>query len=129
MKQILAVLLLLALTACASGRMIPGQIYPLDGSGVIPMEIEVTRGQGRMTAYNPETGEKFEGSYTAMRQSAVVYGSSTTVVSKTVAPARAFLKGDQGTTLNVTMDIQAGFVPTGMGDAVDQQGRKYQVQF
>jgi hypothetical protein len=94
---------------------------------------------GGVAAIHPKTGERFTGQYTAMMQSSdghsqlilpsgrSVYGN-THVVSRN-ANAIASLSSTNGTTIQLSMEILAGFTPHGIGQGQDNTGRQYQVQF
>ncbi|RRQ20408.1 hypothetical protein D5687_09515 [Guyparkeria sp. SCN-R1] len=145
----------LFITGC--GTMIKGDLLAVQSGTVMDFQIERSHGTGDMTAYNPETGEAFEGRYTGSyqgggvavtnstgsfsgssrdtssgtmyRHSGNVSGSSTTFVPPSNATARGFLRGDQGTVITLYMDIRPGIMPKGHGEGVDQDGNRYQVQF
>ena len=72
-----------------------------------------------MTAYNPKTQENFKGQYTGVR------GANKYDVAQT----KAILIGDKGTVLDVNMEIEPGLKPRGIGNAIDNNGVKYQIQF
>ena len=126
--------------------MIPGRIYSLNDGTALEFAIERTNGQGIMTAFNPVTGEHFTGTYSAFvieggatEQSTAqnFWGQVGPTVTKTTAATRAagrgVLRGDKGTVISITMDIKPSYHPqinpSGYGDAVDNNGLKYQVQF
>ncbi len=135
-----------ALAACATGpdpyalgNMLPGKIVSLSDGTVFPAQAEISTGSGRMTAVNPVTGESFEGRYTAILETKVVQHSTTSfwgdedagqsVESSDVAQASAVMVGTKGTVLNVKMKVKAGHPPSAFGDAEDNKGQKYNVQF
>lgn len=140
-----SVLFAILLSGCATGpvnyagKMIPGRIVSLSDGRVYPMQIEVTQGSGKMTATNPTTGEYFEGTYTAVRETRQIQYSKpgflgaeetqTAVEISNTAPLSAVLVGNKGTVLNIKMQVQAGNPPIGYGDAEDNKGGKYNVQF
>ncbi|WP_372839946.1 hypothetical protein [Phaeovulum sp.] len=143
MKKFLLVAML-ALTACATvpntfGTMIPGTLTSLSDGAVLPMEIEVTTGSGKITATDPRNGEVFAGTYTAMMETQVLQHSQQTflgpqVTGQTVqtsglAVGSAVLVGNMGRVLNVTMKIKPGNPPHGFGEATDNRGKKYNLQF
>ena len=126
-------MMLIAASSQGCGRMLAGKIYSPananqglftdDSSSVsdsiaMPMQIEVTYGHGRMSAQNPKSGERFEGTYSGVREG-----------NTTQANAIATLIGDQETVLDCVMRIQAGLSPHGMGTAKDNRGREYRIQF
>src|SRR4051812_46366850 len=87
------------------GRMVDGRMYSLDDGSIMPMQIEVTMGHGKMNAVNPKTGEKFEGTYAGVRQGqtttvgGAVGGTPVSAYGQThanVADATATLIGDRG---------------------------------
>ncbi len=121
------------------GSMLPGRITCLSDGKVYPMEVEISYGSGSMTATDPNTGERFEGKYTAILDQRVTQHSRETfwgtedagqsVETSSVAQGSAVLVGDKGTVLNVKMHIKPGSPPIGYGEAEDNKGRKYNVQF
>lgn len=145
--------LLVLLSACASGPrqeagpvMIPGRIYCLKDGAELQFAIERSSGLGSMTAFNPVTGERFTGTYSAMitegggvEQSTVAnnWGTTTgtvnTVKAATKAEGRGILRGDKGTVINLRMDIRPSYDarinPSGFGEGTDNHGLGYQVQF
>jgi hypothetical protein len=133
--------IMLIAAGCATGGMIPGNIYSTGGK-ILQFEIEKAHRTGAVKALDPATGEKFVGAYSSVKE--VVSGSSSAFVSgkagfasgfgsasaaSNIANATAFLKGDRGTMLNCSMLIQAGFSPSGIGDCTDNRGEKYKLQF
>lgn len=137
-------LFLVSLAGCAApthqaGDMIPGRIISLSKGTLLPMQIQLSYGSGRMTAVNPATGESFEGNYTAIQDTKHVQYSRPTLLgnqethqaveSSTSVPASAVLVGNKGTVLSIKMQIKAGNPPIGFGEAVDNKGDKYNVQF
>ena len=150
--SVLAILLAL-LSACAVAPqtpagpiMIPGRIYCLKDGAELQFAIERSSGLGTMTAFNPATGERFTGSYSAMitegggvEQSTVAnnWGTTTgtvsTVKAATKAEGRGVLRGDKGTVINLRMDIRPSYHPqinpSGFGEGTDNNGLTYQVQF
>ena len=126
--------------------MIPGKIFSLKDGTALEFAIERSSGQGTMTAFNPVTGERFNGVYTAMiTQGGVIEQSvasnfwgqvGPTVTTQTLATraaGRGVLRGDKGTVISITMEIKPSYDarvnPSGFGDGVDNHGVKYQVQF
>jgi hypothetical protein len=134
----------LLLVGCAQspyqlGTYIPGRIVSLSDGKILPMQIELSYGSGHMKAVNPDTGETFDGIYTAINEtklSAVsrpgLFGdqdvASQTTVSD-VSQSSAVLVGSKGTVIDVKMTIKSGAPPIGYGDGVDNAGKKYRVQF
>lgn len=136
--------LAIALAGCATdpypvGSMIPGRITSLSDGKVLPMQIQLSYGAGKMSAVDTASGETFDGSYTAVVQTNVVqhsqpglFGDTDTgqsVQTSDVAQASAVLVGTKGTVLNFKMTIKAGSPPIGFGDGEDNHGKKYNVQF
>lgn len=141
------------LTACATPQhtptgpvMIPGRLYSLQDGTALEFAIERSRGQGIMTAFNPVTGERFTGTYSAIitegggtEQSVAnnFWGQVGPTVTKTTAATRAagrgVLRGDKGTIISITVEIKPSYNPhinpSGFGDGLDNRGVKYQVQF
>ena len=121
------------------GNMIPGRIVSLSKGTLLPMQIQLSYGTGTMNATNPVTGEHFEGNYTAIQDTKSVQYSKPgflgdmethhSVESSTACPASAVLVGNKGTVMNIKMQIQAGNPPVGFGEAEDNKGEKYNVQF
>lgn len=126
--------------------MIPGRIYSLKDGTALDFAIERSNGQGIMTAFNPVTGERFTGTYSAIiteggqvEQSTATnfWGQVGPTVQKTTtatkAAGRGVLRGDKGTVINLRVDIKPSYHPqinpSGFGDAEDNNGQKYQVQF
>jgi hypothetical protein len=134
----------LLLVGCAEspyrlGAFIPGRIVSLSDGKILPMQIQLSYGSGHMTAVNPDTGETFDGIYTAINEtklSAVsrpgLFGdedvASSTTVSD-VSQSSAVLVGSKGTVIDIKMTIKAGAPPIGYGDGVDNAGKKYRIQF
>jgi hypothetical protein len=138
------IFLIISLGGCAVptnqvGDMIPGRIISLSKGTLLPMQIQLSYGSGKMTATNPITGEYLEGNYTAIQDTkAVQYTKPTflgdqethqSIERSTTCPASAVLVGNKGTVLNIKMQIQAGNPPIGYGEAEDNKGEKYNVQF
>jgi hypothetical protein len=106
---------------------------------VFPAQVEITYGSGRMTATNPVTGEVFDGRYTAIQENKVIqhvdnsfWGNGDTsqaVETSDIAHGSAVLVGNKGTVLNIKMEVKAGHPPIAYGDAEDNAGKKYNVQF
>ena len=92
-------------------------MYSLKDGTELTFEIQRSYGTGDMSAQNPKTGEKFTGQYTATR------------VAGNYADAHGILRGNKGTVVNVTLEIQAGLMPKGHGEGVDNNGNRYQFQF
>lgn len=128
-----------------AGRMLPGNIIAETGD-VLDFEIETAYRSGAVTASNPRTGETFGGRYTAIVDTTYsrstnqvnVYGAAgsvtgtgfgTTAQRSSIGNASAFLRGDRGTTLNCTIQIEASIRPTGIGTCQDQRGLRYRLQF
>lgn len=124
--------------------MLPGKIYSLKDGTEMSFSIEMAVNSGEMTAYNPKTSETFTGQYTGIFTGSTVSQSSatnawgttsgkvTTVTSPTGAKVKGILKGDKGTVMDITMDVQPGTVknpPKGIGEGIDNNGLHYQVQF
>ncbi len=144
--RIAVAVLAFVLVGCATepdpygmGSMLPGRIISLSDGTVFAAQAEISTGSGRMTATNPVTGEVFEGRYTALQENKVVqhvdnsfWGNGDTdqaVEISDVAHASAVLVGNKGTVLNIKMEVKAGHPPSAYGDAEDNKGTKYNVQF
>ncbi len=150
LMRFVAVLILSAsLTACAmgpymysGGQMIPGRLVNLTDGTIIPLQLELSTGQGRMGGTNPKTGEVFDGNYTAIPETKYTQvsqpgflGFETTHQSVEVSasvPATAILIGNQGTVINISVRIKPGDAntrPIGYGEGTDNKGGKYNFQF
>lgn len=127
------------LAGCAvPGTMLPGSIYDTQGA-VLPFQIEVTTGAGRVAASDPATGETFAGTYAAVlgrhSSASTTFGTdgqsrfTTSSGGSNLAPTTAFLKGDKGSMLTCEMQIAAGFNPHGIGTCQDNRGKAYRLQF
>jgi hypothetical protein len=134
------------LASCAPfGAMLPGKIYSQSGE-VLDFEIEVARRSGKVKAFNPRTGETFNGTYVGLletisttsqgnvsmiggRRPAFVSGASSSVSGSNLANAEAFLQGDKGSMITCAMVIEAGVSPHGIGDCRSQSGTIYRLQF
>lgn len=144
----------LALTAC--GTKLLGKLYSLDDGTAMDFQIERSNGTGGMFAQNLKTGENFTGQYTGTykgggvarttedgsyngstnRANGTLYQHSgnfrsnkTTFIAPTDATARGVLIGDKGTVIELYMEIRPGIVPKGHGEGVDNNDKRYQVQF
>jgi hypothetical protein len=151
MKAFLCLAFLALLLAGCAGGMLTGKLYSVEEATTLQFEIERSHGKGKLTAYNPKTGEKFEGTYTAVLHGqettftqvstfdptkAVNRGNmpgqgytATSVEAPDYATGRGVLIGDKGTTIELRMEIQPGLKPRGHGEGRDNSGRRYQVQF
>lgn len=133
-KGILIVVTAALLAACA-GTMLPGRMYASPDGQVLQFSIETSYGNGRMTAYNDQTGERFTGEYSAFYrgQGAMfgnVGGSNVTLFQPpTGANGQGVLVGDKGTMIKLYLEIKPGLRPTGHGTGMDQGGRSYEVFF
>lgn len=148
MRFTVVLLMATLLTGCAvgnqytGGQMIPGRLISLADGTLIPVQLELSYGSGRMTAINSATGETFTGNYTAVREDKYIQYSKETFwgtenagqaveVSSSV-PATAILVGNKGTVINIKMHIKPGdnqVLPIGYGDGEDNKGGKYNFQF
>ena len=146
MRFIVAVILLISLIGCSSytpqyvytgGQMIPGRLISLSDGSLIPLQIELSNGQGQVFGTHPTTGEVFNGSYVGVadvRYTEYTTDNETTqaVEVSTSVPASAILLGDQGTVINILLHIKPGtafIAPIGYGEGTDNHGEKYNLQF
>lgn len=155
MKRLFSIVATLILTAC--GTTLPGKLYSLQDGVVMDFQIEKSHGTGGMYAQNNKTGEKFTGQYTGTykgggmettigsgsyrgsstsyttgsmyQHSGNVSSSSTKFMPPSDATARGVLMGDNGTVIELYMEIRPGIVPKGHGEGIDNKGNRYQVQF
>ncbi|MGC9952758.1 MAG: hypothetical protein ABSD21_00565 [Rhizomicrobium sp.] len=144
--RIVIALLAFVLAGCATepdpyaiGNMLPGTITSLSDGKIFPAQAEISTGSGKMTATNPVTGEVFEGRYTALQDTHVVQNvdtsfwgngdTSQSVETSDIAHGSAVLIGNKGTVLNIKLEVKAGHPPSAYGDAEDNNGKKYNVQF
>ena len=135
----LAVLLLCGCAAdpFAGGTFVPGRMTSLSDGTIFPMQIELSYGTGKMMATDPVTGETFQGTYTAIQdqhviqhQSTSLFGDDDTAVDTSgIAQGSAVLVGNKGTVVNLKLQIKPGPRPTGFGEAEDNHGKKYNIQF
>ena len=115
--------------------MLPGRMYAHPSGRTLPFQIQTSYGNGRMTAADPVTGEKFSGEYSGFYkgQDAVmgsVGGLGVSLVKPpTGANAFGILVGDKGTTIRLYFEIKPGLRPTGHGTGRDQAGKEYEVFF
>ena len=125
------------------GAMLPGKMVSLADGRTLPMQIELTpvsHPVGKVSAVDPKSGERFEGSYTCIVGSKVVSHSvsddfwgqqqrAQSVEVSNVAPCTSVLVGTKGTVLNMKMLVRAGHPPVGTGEAEDNKGKKYTILF
>lgn len=115
--KLAACVLVLVLGACASvphadGGFAQGRLISESDGKVVLLQID---GTGRMSGVDPATIEAFHGTYRATADSS--------------DRATAILTGNRGTTFNITMTVKGSGLPTGSGEAIDNAGKKYDVQF
>lgn len=124
--------------------MIPGRMYRLSDGTEFEFSAERSSGTGMMLATNLKTGERLAGRYTGMyvnggqSQTTSVdmwgntVGSVTNSTPPTKAIAKGILRGDQGTVISVSLDINVSFDPnvnpTAFGEGKDNKGASYQIQ-
>ena len=152
--------MLIAVAGCVTGRsinikigdMLPGEMFSLKDGTELRYEIQFTSSIqkiGTMTAFNPVSNESFQGQYRTILTGG---GSSTGVVrdswgwttgtvktsSDPRATARGILKGDKGTVIDVSLDLEsvkgnadegAFFFFHGQGTGTDNHDVHYQIQF
>ena len=106
LRNSLAILVVLFLTGCA-GAMLPGRMYAHPSGRTLQFQIQTSYGNGRMTAADPVTGEKFSGEYSGFYkgQESIVgnVGGLGVSLFKPPTGANAFgiLVGDKGTTIRL----------------------------
>jgi hypothetical protein len=121
------------------GTYIPGRMVSLVDGKIIPLQVQLSYGSGQMNGTDPATGETFTGTYTAIQETSTnqvstpsFWGDQDTaqeVKTSDVAQASAVLVGNKGTVFNIKMTVKAGNPPIGFGEATDNAGKKYNVQF
>jgi len=122
------------LVGCA-GAMLPGRMYAIPTGRSLPFSIQTSYGNGVMEAFDPQTGERFTGEYSAFYKGQdAVYGSVGSsgvalVKPPTGANAFAILVGDKGTTIRLYFEIKPGLRPAGYGIGADQNGNRYEAFF
>lgn len=135
MKIIVATILGAALIAGCVGTMLPGRMYASPNGQTLQFEIETSYGQGKMTAFNPYTGERFAGEYSAMHRGQrmlvgnVGKSNVTLFQPPTGADGQGVLVGDKGTMIRLYLEIKPGLRPTGHGTGTDDNGGRYEVFF
>lgn len=140
---------LIILMGCATVKpaqktMLPGKIYSLKDGTEMTFSVEMAVNSGEMVAYNPKTGENFNGQYTGIFTGSTVSqstatnnwgntsGKVTTVTAPTGAKVKGILRGDKGTVIDCNIDVQPGTrqnPPHGIGEGIDNNGLHYQIQF
>lgn len=124
-----------ALVAGCVGTMLPGRMYATPAGRILLFSIQTSYGNGRMEAFDQQTGEKYSGEYSGFYKGQdAVYGSVGGVGVALVKPptgANAFgiLIGNKGTTIRLYFEIKPGLRPTGYGIGADQDGNRYEVFF
>jgi hypothetical protein len=106
-----------AATAVPLGSFLPGIIAAPNGRQ-LQFEIQVTRSGGAVRAFDPKRHERFAGTYAAVGQ-----------VGPGLVPVTAMLTGNRGSSLSCQMQIQAGSIPQGNGDCMDEKNVRYQLRF
>lgn len=149
MRRAVILFSLLSLTGCAVGQvnrygeMIPGRLISLADGTLIPVQLELTTGSGRITAIHPTTGETFTGTYTAISEAKSTQYTKETfwggteqtqqaVETSASVPATAVMVGNKGMVINIKMRVKPGnarILPIGYGEAEDNKGGKYNFQF
>lgn len=114
--RLAAGLLALLLSGCAAnphpeGTFAQGRLISESEAKVIMLQID---GAGHMSGVDAATIEAFHGTYTA--------------VNDTTGQVSAVLTGNKGTVFNINMKIKRG-LPIGPGEATDNAGKKYSVEF
>ena len=134
MRFLLYILVVVVLSGCV-GMMLPGRMYVTPNGQKLEFAIEESYGQGKMTAYNPQTEERFTGEYSAMHtEQGMMLGnvgrSNVTLFQPpTGANGQGVLIGDKGTMIRLYLEIKPGLRPTGHGSGVDEEGKRYEVFF
>lgn len=127
MRTLFILAFFLQLTACSSS--ISGQIRDVSNNAVLPMTIETGFNSGSITATNPETNERFHGTYKAARSRIKIISKNSDANDNNPVPAIAVLNGSAGTIITCDMDIDPGLRPTGIGRCQDNKNNNYVVDF
>jgi len=134
MRSLIGVFAAIVLSGCV-GTMLPGRMYASPSGQILQFEIETSYGQGKMTAFNDQTGEKFTGEYSAIRRGGGMMlgnagNSNVTLLQPPLsANGQGVLVGDKGTMIRLYLEIKPGLRPTGHGTGTDEEGRRYEVFF
>ena len=122
-------------------QMFPGTLISLkDGNEIhFAKEVQYVSGVAEMTANNPRTGETFTGRCSLMgtngsqTSGTVVNGLDISYVKTTTATTkyvlRGVVKGNKGTVIEICIQIDEGPPLIGTGEAKDNKGGRYQVQY
>ena len=112
-------LLALLISGCAASDLRPagtfaqGRLISVSEAKVIMLQID---GSGRMSGVDTSTIEAFHGTYQLADGAAA--GRMTGI-----------LTGNKGTVFNIEMTMKTGKHPIGGGEATDNSGKKYNIQF
>ena len=112
-----ACLLALVLSGCVTsphpeGSFAQGRLISESEAKVVMLQVD---GSGRISGVDATTIEAFHGTYNPAADS--------------TGRVTAVLTGNKGTVFNINMTVKRGGLPTGMGDATDNAGNKYNVEF
>lgn len=145
MKAAIGCALLFFLVGCGvhttpTGDMLYGKMYDVSDGAVLTFEIQPAIQSGAMRAYNPATGERFEGPFTSTyRRGGVSQGTFARYYAEvpdnfggTSFPSSdlmGILVGDRGTIIEVYLESNTGMLPSGHGIGRDNAGRRYQIHF
>jgi hypothetical protein len=135
MRLLVSLVTAVILTGCVAvenGTMLPGRMQVSSSGQVLQFNIEKSTGQGKMTAFNEQTGEKFSGEYSAITVGQRPAAGPPAALRQELirnANGRGVLVGDKGTTITLYLEIESGNRFTGYGAGVDREGRSYEVSF
>ena len=112
-----------AVAADPSDKWIKGTLTCLEDGTVLSFRIQKKMAlggsaAGGVVAINSATKSRFTGQYTGLMQS-----------DFTMANAVGTLNDQQGTVIQLRMQIRAGWSPHGIGEGIDNHGNHYQIQF
>lgn len=115
--RLAAGLFALLVSGCAvnphpDGTFAQGRLISQSEAKVVVLQVD---GSGRISGVDTTTIEAFHGTYTAVKDAS--------------GRVSAVLTGNKGTVFNINMKIRNGGLPSGAGEATDNAGKKYNVEF